>query len=79
MLGRLSVPLFISFLPKEEFIAFEPSLIPRLAKLSAIPFLVSLSLLLSFFYKAIAGGLNLAFFLPNIFLSRFASLRGIIP
>ena len=38
MLGMFSIPLFISFFPVTEFIALEPMLNPRFAKLSAIPF-----------------------------------------
>ena len=79
MLGMLSIPLFISFLPKEEFIACEPSLIPKLTKLSAIPFPVCLRLFFFHFFKVIGNRLNLTCFLPDIFLNRYASLREIIP
>ena len=75
----LSIPLFINFLPKVEFIACEPSLTPKLAKLSAILFTVCLRLFFFILFKAIADRLNLPYFLLDIFLSRFASLIEIIP
>ena len=37
MFGMLSIPLFISFLPTEEFIAFDPSWKPNFAKFSSSP------------------------------------------
>ena len=57
-LGMLSIPLFIYFLPKVEFIACEPSLIPKLAKLLACPFPVCLRLFFLILFNAIADGLN---------------------
>ena len=54
----LSIPLFIYFLPKVEFIACEPSLIPKLAKLLACPFPVYLRLFFLILFNAIADGLN---------------------
>ena len=54
----LSIPLFIYFLPKVEFIACEPSLIPKLAKLLACPFPVCLRLFFLILFNAIADGLN---------------------
>ena len=75
----LSIPLFINFLQKVDFIACEPSLILRLAKLVACPFPVCLLLLFLILFNAIADGLNVTFFLPDIFLSRFVSRTESIP
>ena len=78
-LGMLSIPLFINFLQKVDFIACEPSLILRLAELLACPFPVYLRLLFLILFNAIADGLNVTFFLPDIFLSRFVSRTESIP
>ena len=60
----LSIPLFVNLLLKVEFIACEPSLIPRLAKLLACHFPVCLRLLFLILFNAIADGLNVTFFSP---------------
>ena len=82
----LSIPLFISFLPTEEFIAFDPSWKPNFAKFSSSPlpdylrflFFVRFKITAERFFicfKITAERLNLTFFLFAIFSNCFALFK----
>ena len=72
MFGILSMPLFINFLPKLEFTAFDPIVSPILAKSLAKPLPDCLFFILAYFFliqrtlSCVADvGTNLSFFLAG--------------